>query len=67
MSWLFKDSKVTAAWINFDHVQSNSRNDLRILNCPKWDFFLKKTTNKMFMYLLAPFIVQNQKKKKNLK
>ena len=26
------------------------------------DFFSQKTTNKIFMYLLAPFILQNFKK-----
>ena len=30
---------------------------LKRSNCPKWKFFSK--SNKMFMYLLAPFILQN--------
>ena len=29
---------------------------------PQMNFFLKKTTNKIFMYLLAPFILQTFKK-----
>ena len=59
---LFKDPISSGlAW--FDHAQSNSK---------KWpkgykdqiapnDFFSRKTTNKIFMYLLAPFILQNFK------
>ena len=35
-------------------------------NCPKDNFF-RKTIDLIFMYLLAPFIVQNQKKKKKKK
>ena len=52
------------AWLNFNHAQSNSK---------KWpegwkdqiapnEFFSQKTTNKFFMYLLAPFILWNFKK-----
>ena len=33
---------------------------LKRSNCSKWDFFLK--SNKIFMYLLAPFILQNFKR-----
>ena len=63
MSWLFKDP-INSGLAQFDHAQSNSK---------KWpkgykdqiapnDFFSRKTTNKIFMYLLAPFILQNFKK-----
>ena len=55
------------AWLNFDHAQSNSEKmaqRLKRLYCPKWFFLLKN--NKMFMYLLAPFILQNFKKIHNL-
>ena len=37
------------------------KNDLKRSNWPKW-FFSWKATNKIFMYLWAPFIVQNSKK-----
>ena len=60
MSWLFKDPIVTVAWLNFNHGQSNSKkmaSRLNRSNCPKWIFFSKD--NKIFMYLLAPFILQN--------
>ena len=75
MSWLFKDPVVTmkeiVSWLfkdpiysglaQFDHARSNSK---------KWpegekdqiapnEFFPQKTTNKIFMNLLAPFILQN--------
>ena len=63
ISWLFKDS-INSGLPQFDHAQSNSK---------KWpkgykdqiapnDFFSRKTTNKIFMYLLAPSILQNLKK-----
>ena len=59
---LFKDP-ISSGLARFDHAQSNSK---------KWpkgykdqiapnDFFSQKTTNKIFMYLLAPFILQNFK------
>ena len=55
---------INSGLAQFDHAQSNSK---------KWpkgykdqiapnDFFSRKTTNKIFMYLLAPFIAQNFKK-----
>ena len=60
MSWLFKDP-INSGLAQFDHAQSNSK---------KWskgwkdqitpnEFFSRKTTNKILMYLLAPFILQN--------
>ena len=33
---------------------------LKCSDCPKWNFFSK--SNKMFVYLLAPFILQNVKR-----
>ena len=78
MFWLFKDSVVIMKKImsrlfkdpinsglsQFDHAQSNSKKwpkRLKRSNCSKW-IFSWKTTNKIFMYLLAPFILQNFKK-----
>ena len=63
MSWLFKDP-INSSPAQFDHAQSNSK------KWPKsWkdqiapnEFFSRKTTNKIFMYLLALFILQNLKK-----
>ena len=60
MSWLLKDP-IRNDLAQFDHAQSNNR---------KWpiakkdqiapnEFFSQKITNKTFMYLLAPFILQN--------
>ena len=56
MSWLFKDP-INSGLTQIDHAQSNSK------KWPKgWDdqiapneFFSRKTTNKILMYLLAPF------------
>ena len=59
MSWLFKGLIVTVAWLNFDHAQWNSKKCPKNMKFPQMKFFLKKTTNKIFMYLLAPFILQN--------
>ena len=64
MSWLFKDP-INSGLAQFHHAQSNSK---------KWpegqkdhigpnEFFSLETTNKIFMYLLASFILQNLKKK----
>ena len=62
MSWLFKDP-INSGLAQFDHVQSSSK---------KWpkgykdqiapNYFFSQKTNKIFMYLLTPFIVQNFKK-----
>ena len=79
MSWLFKDPvvimKEIMPWLckdpinsdlaQFDHAQSTSK------KWPKgWkdqiapnEFFSQKTTNKIFMYLLVPFILPNFRKK----
>ena len=60
MSWLFR---INSDLIQFDYAQSNSK---------KWPKFWKdqiasnkffsRKTNKIFMYLLAPFIMQIFKK-----
>ena len=63
MSWLFKDP-INSGLVQFDHAQSNSK------KCPKAykdqispnEFFSRKTTNKIFMHLLGPFVLQNFKK-----
>ena len=63
MSWLFKDP-INSGLAQFEHAQSNTK---------KWPqgqkdqiapnkFFSQKTANKIFMYLSAPFILQNFKK-----
>ena len=48
----------------FDHAQSNSKKWPKGEKdqIPPNDFFSRKTTNKIFMYLSAPFILQNFKK-----
>ena len=60
ISWLFKDPVVTVAWLNFDYAQSNSKKWPKKIKLPQIKFFLKKQL-KNFMYLSAPFIVQNFK------
>ena len=42
MSWLFKDPIIIVAWINFDHVQSNSKKWPKKLKLPQMNFFLEK-------------------------
>ena len=42
MSWLFKDTIVTVAYLNFDHAQSNSKKWPRKIKLPKRIFFSKK-------------------------
>ena len=62
MSWLFKDPIVTVTWLNFDHAQSNSKKRPKKIKLPQMNFFSRKTTKKIFMYLLPPFTLQNLKK-----
>ena len=62
MPWLFKDPIVTVAWLNFDHVQSNSKKMVYNYQIAPNEIFSWYTTNKIFMYLLDPFILQNFKK-----
>ena len=60
MSWLFKDP-INSGLAQFDHAQSNSKKwpKAKKIKLPQMNLFLEKTTNKIFMYLLAPFILQN--------
>ena len=46
MSWPFKDSIVTVAWLSFDHTQSNIKNWLEKIKLPQKRFFLKKQLKK---------------------
>ena len=63
MSWLFKDP-INSGLAQFGHAQSDSKKwpksykDQIVPN----ESFSWKTTNKIFMHLLAPFILQNFKK-----
>ena len=60
MAWLFKDP-INSGLAQFDHTQSNTK------KLPKGEkhqiapneFFSRKATNKIFMYLLGPSILQN--------
>ena len=58
MSWLFKDS-INSGLAQFDHVQSSSKKWLKPkkIKLPQMIFFSRKTTNKIFMYILDPFIL----------
>ena len=63
MSWLFKDP-INNDLAQFDHAQWSSK---KWAKCYKDqivpnEFFSRKTTNKMFMHLLAPFILHNFRK-----
>ena len=63
MPWLFKDP-INKGLAQFDHAQPNSKkwpNSYKDQIAPN-EFFSQKTTNEIFMYLLAPFILQNLKK-----
>ena len=74
MSWLFKNPIVTVAWLNFyqsnikdpmltvawlNFDQSGIKKWPIKIKFPQMRLFLKKATNKIFMYLLIPFILQN--------
>ena len=52
------------AWLNLTMPNQTVKNDLKAkkIKLPQMNFFLKKTTNKIFMYLFAPFTLQNFKK-----
>ena len=52
------------AWLNFDHAQSNSKKWPKALKdqIASNEFFPQKISKKIFMYILAPFILQNVKK-----
>ena len=50
------------AWLNLTMSNQTVKNGLEARsNCPKW-FFSPKTTNEIFMYLFAPFILEIFKK-----
>ena len=57
MSCLFKHPvvivKESMAWINFDHTQSNSTKWPKKTKIPQNEISSRKTTNKIFMYLLG--------------
>ena len=63
MSWLFQDP-INSGLAQFNHSNQTVKNGLKAkkIKLPQMIFFLKKTTNKIFMYLLATFILQNFKK-----
>ena len=64
MFWLFKDP-INSGLTQLNHTQTNSKKwpkGLKDQNAPN-GFCSRKTTNKIFMYLLAPFILQNFYKK----
>ena len=56
--------QLTVAWLNLTMPNQTVKNGLKAkkIKLPQMIFFLKKTTNKIFMYLLAPFILRNLKK-----
>ena len=69
MPWLYNNPVVimpyclrTVAWLSFGHVQSKGNQQPKKIKLPKMNFFSRKATNKIFLYLLAPFILQNLKK-----
>ena len=64
MSWLFNDP-IDSGLAQFDHAHSQTvKNNLKAkkIKLPQLIFFPRKTTNKIFMYLLAPFILQGFKR-----
>ena len=51
-------------WLNLTMLNQTVKNCLKAIkrsSCPEW-FFFSKTTNKTFVYLSAPFILQSFKK-----
>ena len=52
------------AWLNLNMSNQTVKTDLKAkkMKLPQMLFFSRKTTNKIFMYLLVPFILQNFKK-----
>ena len=49
------------AWLNLNMSNQTVKTDLKAkkMKLPQMLFFSRKTTNKIFMYLLVPFILQN--------
>ena len=58
MSWLFNDP-INSDLAQFDNPQSNSKKwpKAKKIKLSQMNFFSWKTTNKIFMYLLIPFIL----------
>ena len=56
--------QLTVAWLNLTMHNQTVKNGLKAkkIKLPQMNFFSRKRTNKIFMYLLAPFILQNFKK-----
>ena len=55
MSWLFKDP-INSSLAQFDHARNQRvKNDLKAkkIKLPQTNFFSRKSTNEIFMYLLA--------------
>ena len=52
------------AWLNLTMPNQTVKNGLKAkkIKLPQMNFFSQKTTNKIFMYLLAPFILKNFEK-----
>ena len=52
------------AWLNLAMPNQIVKNDLKakMIKLPQIIFVSRKTTKKIFMYLLSPFILQNSKK-----
>ena len=42
MSWLFRDPIITVVWLNFNHVQLNSKKWPKKIKLPQMKLFLKK-------------------------
>ena len=59
-SWLLKDMIVRVAWLNSYHAQPNSKKQPKKIKLTEM-IFSWQITNKILMYLWAPFIVQNLK------
>ena len=53
--------QLTVGWLNFTMSNQTVKNGLKAkkIKLPQMNFFSRKTTNKSFMYLSAPFILQN--------
>ena len=53
------------AWLNKTMPNQTVKNGLKAKKIATNKFFSRKTTNEIFMYLLAPFILQNLQKIKS--
>ena len=63
MSWLFKDP-INSGLLSLTMPNQTVKNGLKAkkIKLPQMNFFSRKATDKIFMYLLAPLILQNFKK-----